>query len=70
MLMQCVFQGRVKFFLYDQHFHWLLLFVLSFRVIRLSNGLTALLISDVHSKTSASQDEDQDKGKSYLIILI
>ncbi|KYN37807.1 Nardilysin [Trachymyrmex septentrionalis] len=33
-----------------------------YRVIKLSNGLTALLISDIHSKTCASQDpDDQDK---------
>ncbi|XP_071572686.1 nardilysin [Temnothorax nylanderi] len=36
-----------------------------YRVIRLPNGLTALLISDVHSKTCASQDEDdRDKESS------
>ncbi|XP_018360056.1 PREDICTED: nardilysin-like isoform X1 [Trachymyrmex cornetzi] len=33
-----------------------------YRVIKLPNGLTALLISDIHSKTCASQDQDdQDK---------
>ncbi|KMQ86607.1 nardilysin-like isoform x1 protein [Lasius niger] len=33
-----------------------------FRVIKLQNGLTALLISDVNSETCASQDNDQDKA--------
>ncbi|XP_012524901.1 nardilysin isoform X2 [Monomorium pharaonis] len=33
-----------------------------YRVIRLPNGLIALLISDVHSKTCASQDEDDEES--------
>ena len=33
-----------------------------YRVIKLQNGLTALLISDVNSETCASQDNDQDKA--------
>ncbi|KMQ81646.1 nardilysin-like protein, partial [Lasius niger] len=35
-----------------------------FRVIRLENGLTALLISDVNSEICASQDNDLDKADS------
>lgn len=35
-----------------------------FRVIRLRNAMTALLISDMHSKESCAQDEDdQDEGE-------
>ncbi|CAL1678005.1 unnamed protein product [Lasius platythorax] len=33
-----------------------------YRVIRLQNGLTAMLIADLHSKTCASQDDDEDKA--------
>ncbi|CAL1679208.1 unnamed protein product [Lasius platythorax] len=32
-----------------------------YRVIRLQNGLTAMLIADLYSKTCASQDDDEDK---------
>ncbi|CAL1679211.1 unnamed protein product [Lasius platythorax] len=35
-----------------------------YRVIRLENGLTALLISDVNSEICASQDNDLDKADS------
>ncbi|CAL1679205.1 unnamed protein product [Lasius platythorax] len=35
-----------------------------YRVIRLQNGLTALLIADLHSKTCASEDDDQDETSS------
>ncbi|XP_072762300.1 nardilysin [Anoplolepis gracilipes] len=35
-----------------------------YRVIKLQNGLTALLIADIHSKTCASEDDDQDKTSS------
>jgi len=34
-----------------------------FRVIKLQNGLTALLISDVKPDVCSSQDDDEDKGK-------
>lgn len=33
-----------------------------FRVIKLQNGLTALLIADIYPKTSC-QDDDQDKSE-------
>ncbi|KAM0729058.1 Nardilysin [Formica fusca] len=35
-----------------------------YRVIRLQNGLTALLIADTHSKTGSSQDDDQNKDQN------
>lgn len=57
----------IDYQLYNQTFI-LLLFDTSieFRVIKLQNGLTALLIADIHSKTCVSQDEsDQEEGK-YL----
>lgn len=43
---------------------------ITFRVIKLQNGLTALLISDVESKGCASQDDDKDKGKHYMWIIL
>lgn len=43
---------------------------INFRVIRLQNGLTALLIADVYSKTSAAEDEDDEEGNYQKDILI
>ncbi|KYQ58485.1 Nardilysin, partial [Trachymyrmex zeteki] len=38
-----------------------------FRVIRLQNGLTALLISDVYSKTYVSQDQNNETDKKKTV---
>ncbi|XP_011685956.1 PREDICTED: nardilysin-like [Wasmannia auropunctata] len=37
-----------------------------YRVVRLRNGLTALLISDLHSKTCDSEDEDDESSEDDL----
>lgn len=41
-------------------------FGIKFRVIKLQNGLIALLISDVHSGPNLAQDKDNDEGERFI----
>lgn len=42
---------------------------MKFRVIKLPNNMTALLISDVQSKSSFVQDKDSREGEHFIDII-